>query len=308
MTTPSPESPDPLYIGPDPSYFDHDTAVHDQFAVRSSDEGTWWDPFDAYGTTCHEAWNTFEENLGAPDLTGAAVLGPDSPGPDLNTVTVAAALDATAMQVPYMTAALHPDHVQPYLARAFLDTGLPRTAQAGPLQDILADIAAAHVTLPTDVYVPQQQWPLDPAIPNGLSLPAPRPYWPLDPAIPDGLSLPVPSPATDAAAKRPRDETEAAPPPQRKRKRRAACPGAPDSEATRQWLLSAALSEDTLATISERSHADGFPMGRTRVHTSISLLGLEWGLRGTAGQVRPLLRVLRDMGHLSDPGVYRSGP
>ncbi|MFF0220007.1 hypothetical protein [Streptomyces vinaceus] len=147
--------------------------------------------------------------------------------------------------------------------------------------------------------------------------------WLLDARYPGGLSLPAPPAPTPAAGKRPRDHTPTTAPADTPHKR----PRHHDQTQTQparpqpttagiagtasegwEWLLSAALSNDTLREIVNAGTASGhFPFSSIPPLTvRIEKLGARLGVDGTSAEVRHQLRERLKAGQLRDPGTYHS--
>ncbi|MFE5540644.1 hypothetical protein ACFQ78_33575 [Streptomyces sp. NPDC056519] len=263
------------------------------------------DPLHPYGSTVDEAWRAFGTNLDAGIGTGA-------PGLD----TVSAALEATAVEV--LATAFYTKDVQPWLARVFLDSGMPATGDTAPVEEALTEIAAIE-TLPVHASA-EGHLPPAPATPAAAVLPAAQEYPPSDAATPlrpprrtsrlraaaEALGeAPRTAPGEPSATPRKRArDTVADPQPPDKRRRRSR------TREEEEWVLSAALSPDSVRAILETVAVSGGPVqaGEKTWEKAIIKLGQKLGFSGSANEVRKQMRAACGNGLLRDPGVYRSAP
>uniref|UniRef100_A0AAU1IAY4 Uncharacterized protein n=1 Tax=Streptomyces sp. NBC_00180 TaxID=2903632 RepID=A0AAU1IAY4_9ACTN len=89
------------------------------------------------------------------------------------------------------------------------------------------------------------------------------------------------------------------PPPNPTRKRQRS---QPDDYAP--WLLSAALSTDSLREIAQQAEPAGAPTTEAGIEGAIRVLGGKLGLQGTAQEIRQQLQAMEHNGTLQNPNLY----
>ncbi|MFE5541751.1 hypothetical protein ACFQ78_39375 [Streptomyces sp. NPDC056519] len=256
-------------------------------------------------------------------------------------MAVWAALEATAARIPDLDAALPAVQAPQWVAAALLDSERVGGGDAGGAREALSDIAGAYG------HAVRQQ-PFGPGVPGGSPLPVAEAHWLPEGTVSDELSST--GPTATAARERRYDANvgtaESAGVPRKRPRGRAqgedgsrkrprasessssgspapAGPGAGQgpvrertrAERDREWLLSAALSDNVIAEMLEVAQAVALPAGATAssLRRAIDDLGAGMGLHGTTGEVRDELKALQRAGRLHDPGTYqarrpRSGP
>ncbi|WP_406419514.1 hypothetical protein [Streptomyces sp. NBC_01614] len=93
------------------------------------------------------------------------------------------------------------------------------------------------------------------------------------------------------------------PPPNPTRKRQRS---QPDDYAP--WLLSAALSTDSLRAIAQQAEPAGAPTTEAGIEGAIRVLGGKLGLQGTAQEIRQQLHAMEHNGTLQNPDLYTPAP
>uniref|UniRef100_A0AAU1ID36 Uncharacterized protein n=1 Tax=Streptomyces sp. NBC_00180 TaxID=2903632 RepID=A0AAU1ID36_9ACTN len=93
------------------------------------------------------------------------------------------------------------------------------------------------------------------------------------------------------------------PPPNPTRKRQRS---QPDDYAP--WLLSAALSTDSLRAIAQQAEPAGAPTTEAGIEGAIRVLGGKLGLQGTAQEIRKQLHAMEHNGTLQNPDLYTPAP
>ncbi|MFE5540361.1 hypothetical protein ACFQ78_32065 [Streptomyces sp. NPDC056519] len=336
----------------------------DLYPVTATGEAYGADPFHEFGSTVEDAWQDFLRQLDAmfpnADGSGGSVTDQGGHGPlgtDVPAESVAAALGATASQLPDLAWAFPADYLPQWMAKSFIDAGMPATGVAEPVLRSLSTMAETDVSR----YASATAAPLAPAVPPAAEPPTPAvpttapaagsartEDWAIETAlgaisveeIPSTLQWlaavlhtdeqtaalkllsagqargigiprgwpPTAHPAADATRKRtPDDVTTAARPDNARRKRHR--PEAPDvafaSDAER-WVLSAALSEDSLRQIVDSARHCGNPLAAALPSAKGAIIGLgeRMGLTGTVTEIRKGLRRKADAGDLDDPGCY----